>query len=185
MSIVISISEGGRTHPYHTHLNDINKIVMIGIEEKAKELPHYKSKSKMHYIYDVDTPYFGYDKILLQMLMLRTHNLKRMHRRLIAQKDSVQNVFTNGTISDEWIKSHRVTGGEEYRVAVTIAEFVSLIVKVNEERAFTKNQEFMSGDEFADDFILGEVAYPHTENKNRMPRFVCLLTQSLFHQMKL
>ena len=147
----------------------------------AKDLPIITSSTGHRYMYDEQSPWWKLDRKLIQKFLLRAHGLKKLHSRFIAQRDMVQNVFRNQSISG--CQELRLSASDEFKIASTVAEYLKLVVRIKEEKnVWKKNKTLIEEDDNASDYEQREWNNLH-EKYCRLPRYVCK-TQFFCHTKK-
>ena len=169
-------SRASRKHPYFLSFGSPatdNFLIMEYDPETANQLPIFTSKSGHKYMYDEMSPWWNkLDKKLVQRFLLRQHKLKKLHKRIVAQQDMVQNVLRNQQIPG--CKDLRLSAGDEFKIASSAAEYLNLVVMIKEERnVWKKNKALIQNDIKSSDYEQGEWNNLY-ERRCRLPRFVLL-----------
>eukprot|EP01083_Nonionella_stella_P020550 56986_1 len=161
--------KSGRTHPFFKEKGNQKdqEFRIIQVDPSAKQLPVITSTTGNKYIYDELSPWYRYDMVLVRVLLLRLHGLKKLHKRVISQRDAIQNAFRNKSLG---FGDMRVPASLEFKIATTIAEHLRLVVRVKSEAVvYTKNAALINADPFSADYEIGPWNNCY-ENYSRLPR---------------
>ena len=160
-------------HPFFVAAGSGNNFLILDWDPKsAEQLPVITSAAGHKYMYDEQSIWWlRLDKELVKAFLLREHRLKKLHARLIAQHDMIQNVFINKRFSNG-SNDLRLSGSEEFKIAATAAEYLRLVIRVRQEKnAFRLNNTLIEDDPNKSDYQQGEWNNPY-EKRSRLPRFV-------------
>eukprot|EP01083_Nonionella_stella_P020551 56988_1 len=148
-----------------TRMRSLRQTLSTFIDQIGNASP--EDQSKWLCSYDELSPWYRYDMVLVRVLLLRLHGLKKLHKRVISQRDAIQNAFRNKSLG---FGDMRVPASLEFKIATTIAEHLRLVVRVKSEAVvYTKNAALINADPFSADYEIGPWNNCY-ENYSRLPR---------------